>query len=95
MRFPILLLAAAAAAGAQAPRPRPAWLDEGIVLAGNWEPEIFLRRRGIDTVSLTRDDDDETDIDVPADNPSPVELLIAGAEASRDRSCSARAARRS
>jgi hypothetical protein len=47
MRIPIVLLAGAlAAAGAEAPRTRPAWVKEGIVMAGNWEPEIFLRRRG-------------------------------------------------
>ena len=46
-----------------------------------------LRRRGLDTVSLSRDDEDETDMDVPADNASPVELLIAGAEAASVRDC--------
>ena len=46
-----------------------------------------LRRRELDTVSLTRDDDDETDMDVPADTASPVDLLIAGAEAASVRDC--------
>ena len=27
-------------------RKRPAWLDEGIICVGNWEPLIFSRRRG-------------------------------------------------
>lgn len=46
-----------------------------------------LRRRDIDTVSLTRDDDEETEIDLPADGPSAVDLLIAGAEAQSVRDC--------
>ena len=25
---------------------RPAWIDQGIVMAGNWEPLTFIRRRG-------------------------------------------------
>jgi hypothetical protein len=39
---------AALLAGAEPPKrtARPAWLQDGIVMAGNWEPEIFLRRRG-------------------------------------------------
>ena len=40
-----------------------------------------LRRRDLDRVSLTRNDDEETEIELPADGASPVELLIAGAEA--------------
>lgn len=28
------------------PRPRPAWVKQGIVMAGNWEPLTFIRRRG-------------------------------------------------
>jgi len=46
-----------------------------------------LRRRELDTMSLTRDDDDETEMDVPADTASPVDLLIAGAEAASVRDC--------
>jgi hypothetical protein len=46
MKIILLLLAGVAVAGAQAPRPRPSWVKDGIVMAGNWEPEIFLRRRG-------------------------------------------------
>src|SRR4029453_7047510 len=40
-----------------------------------------LRRRALDTVTLTRDNDEETEIDLPAEGPSAVDLLIAGAEA--------------
>ncbi len=47
-----------------------------------------LRRREIAVVSLTRgDDDDGPDIDFPADGPSPLELLDAGAEARSVRGC--------
>jgi RNA polymerase sigma-70 factor, ECF subfamily len=46
-----------------------------------------LRRRDLDRVSLTRDDDEETEIELPADGASPVELLIAGAEAASVRDC--------
>src|SRR4030095_6121380 len=38
-----------------------------------------LRRRALDTVTLTRDNDEETEIDLPAEGPSAVDLLIAGA----------------
>ncbi len=41
------LLAAAMPVSAQtSPRPRPAWVKQGIVMAGNWEPLTFIRRRG-------------------------------------------------
>jgi len=46
-----------------------------------------LRRREIDTVTMTRDDDDEPAFDVPSDGPTPVELLLRGAEASAVRDC--------
>ena len=46
-----------------------------------------LRRRDLDTVTLTRDDEEETEIDLPADGPTAVELLIAGAEARSVRAC--------
>jgi len=45
-----------------------------------------VRRRGIDTVTLTRDDDDDT-IDLPSDGPTPVELLLDGAAARAVREC--------
>jgi RNA polymerase sigma-70 factor (ECF subfamily) len=45
-----------------------------------------MRRREIDTVSLARDDDD-SEFDVPADTPSPAELLLAGADALAVRDC--------
>ena len=54
MKFAIALaLFAGLLAGAE-PQPRqtrPAWVKDGIVMAGNWEPEIFLRRRGGATVA--------------------------------------------
>jgi len=46
-----------------------------------------LRRRDLDWVSLTRDDDEETEIELPAEGSSPVDLLIAGAEAASVRDC--------
>ena len=46
-----------------------------------------LRRREIDTVTMTRDDDDEPAFDLPSDGPTPVELLLRGAEASAVRDC--------
>jgi len=45
-----------------------------------------LRRRDVDTVSLARDGD-EADMEFPADGPTPVELLLAGAEAQSVREC--------
>jgi hypothetical protein len=45
-----MLLAAAALPAAEERMPqraaRPAWVSEGLVVAGNWEPLIFIRRRG-------------------------------------------------
>jgi RNA polymerase sigma-70 factor, ECF subfamily len=46
-----------------------------------------LRRRDLDTVSLTRGNEEETEIDLPADGPSAIDLLIAGAEARSVRAC--------
>ena len=46
-----------------------------------------LRRRDLDRVSLTRDDEEETEIELPAEGTSPVDLLIAGAEAASVRDC--------
>jgi RNA polymerase sigma-70 factor (ECF subfamily) len=46
-----------------------------------------LRRRDLDRVSLTRDDDEETEIELPADGTSSIDLLIAGAEAASVRDC--------
>jgi RNA polymerase sigma-70 factor, ECF subfamily len=46
-----------------------------------------LRRRDLDTVSLTRNDEEETEIDLLADGPTAAELLIAGAEAHSVRAC--------
>src|SRR5512134_3123383 len=46
-----------------------------------------LRRRELDTVTLTADSDDEPDIELPADSASPAELLLQGAEAQSVREC--------
>ncbi len=45
-----------------------------------------LRRREPDTVTLTRDDDDP-EIDLPAEGRTPVEMLLAAAEAKSVRDC--------
>jgi RNA polymerase sigma-70 factor (ECF subfamily) len=45
-----------------------------------------LRRREPDTVTMTRDDE-ETEIEYEAAGPTPVELLLAGAEANSVREC--------
>lgn len=46
-----------------------------------------LRRREPDTVTLTRDDDDDSELDLPAEGGSPDELLRAAAEARSVRDC--------
>jgi RNA polymerase sigma-70 factor, ECF subfamily len=46
-----------------------------------------LRRREIDTFPLTSGAEDEPAFDPPADSPTPVQLLIAGAEAQSVRDC--------
>jgi RNA polymerase sigma-70 factor (ECF subfamily) len=47
----------------------------------------LLRRREIDTVTLTPASDDEPGFDPPSDEPSPVDLLLQGAEAQSVRDC--------
>lgn len=47
----------------------------------------LLRRRELDTVSLVRDEEDDAEFDVPADSPTPAEMLIAGADALAVRDC--------
>jgi RNA polymerase sigma-70 factor, ECF subfamily len=46
-----------------------------------------LRKREIDTVTLVGGDDDATEWDLPSDGPTPVELLLAGADARALRDC--------
>jgi RNA polymerase sigma-70 factor (ECF subfamily) len=47
-----------------------------------------LRRRELDTVTMTRDDEDESrEFDLPSGDPTPVEMLLAGAEAQSVRDC--------
>jgi RNA polymerase sigma-70 factor (ECF subfamily) len=46
-----------------------------------------LRRREVDTVTLTSDDDDAPEYDVPDDAMTPAEMLMAGAEARSVRDC--------
>ncbi|MEK7406188.1 MAG: hypothetical protein AAB225_13870 [Acidobacteriota bacterium] len=40
-------------ASARAPAERPAWLKEGIVMVGSWEPPSFLIRRGGQEIDAT------------------------------------------
>ncbi|MFO1317095.1 MAG: sigma-70 family RNA polymerase sigma factor [Burkholderiales bacterium] len=46
-----------------------------------------LRRRELETVTLTPDDDDAPEYDVPSDTLTPAEMLLAGAEAASVRDC--------
>jgi RNA polymerase sigma-70 factor, ECF subfamily len=46
-----------------------------------------LRKREIDTVTLVGDDDDAAEWDLPSDGPTPIELLLAGADARALRDC--------
>jgi RNA polymerase sigma-70 factor (ECF subfamily) len=46
-----------------------------------------LRRRELDTVTMTADDDDGNEFDLPSGDPTPVEMLLAGAEAQSVRDC--------
>jgi RNA polymerase sigma factor (sigma-70 family) len=46
-----------------------------------------LRRRELDTVTLTGEALDEPAIDLPADTPTPAELLLSGADAQSVRNC--------
>jgi RNA polymerase sigma-70 factor (ECF subfamily) len=46
-----------------------------------------LRRRELDTVVLAGTDDDAPEFELPADGPSPVDLLLAGADARSVRDC--------
>ena len=46
-----------------------------------------LRRREIDTVTLTSDDDDRPEYDISDDAMTPAEMLLAGAEAQSVRDC--------
>jgi RNA polymerase sigma-70 factor (ECF subfamily) len=45
------------------------------------------RKRELDTVSLARDEEDDAEFDVPADSPTPAEMLLAGADALAVRDC--------
>ena len=46
-----------------------------------------LRRRELDTVTMTTDDDDGKEFDLPSGDPTPVEMLLAGADAQSVRAC--------
>jgi RNA polymerase sigma-70 factor, ECF subfamily len=46
-----------------------------------------LRRRELDTVSMTADDDDHADFEPPGDGRTPADLLLEGAEAQSVREC--------
>jgi RNA polymerase sigma-70 factor (ECF subfamily) len=46
-----------------------------------------LRRRELDTVTMTIDDEDGKEFDLPSGDPTPVEMLLAGAAAQSVRDC--------
>jgi RNA polymerase sigma-70 factor (ECF subfamily) len=46
-----------------------------------------LRRREVETVTLTSDDDDAPEYDLPSESMTPAEMLLAGAEARSVRDC--------
>jgi RNA polymerase sigma-70 factor (ECF subfamily) len=46
-----------------------------------------LRRRELDTVTMTLEDDDGKEFDLPSGDPTPVEMLLAGAQARLVRDC--------
>jgi RNA polymerase sigma factor (sigma-70 family) len=46
-----------------------------------------LRRRELDTVTMTADADDGKEFDLPSGDPTPVEMLLAGADAQSVRDC--------
>jgi len=46
-----------------------------------------LRRRELDTVTMTTDDDDGKEFELPSGDPTPVEMLLAGAQAQSVRDC--------
>jgi RNA polymerase sigma-70 factor (ECF subfamily) len=47
----------------------------------------LVRRRALDTVTLTRDDGDDEEFDIADEGPTPVELLLQGAAARSVRDC--------
>jgi RNA polymerase sigma factor (sigma-70 family) len=47
----------------------------------------LMRRRELDTVTMTTDDDDGREFDLPSGDPTPVEMLLAGADARAVRDC--------
>jgi len=47
----------------------------------------FMRRRELDTVTMTSDDDDGKEFDLPSGDPTPMEMLLAGADAQSVRDC--------
>jgi RNA polymerase sigma factor (sigma-70 family) len=46
-----------------------------------------LRRRELDTITMTQEDDDGKEFDLPSGDPTPVEMLLAGAQARLVRDC--------
>jgi len=74
------------------------WHHAGSYVAAKGRPQTWLtsvvrnrcldllRRRVPDTMTLTRDDD-EGEFDLPATGPTPVELLLSGADAAMVRTC--------
>jgi RNA polymerase sigma-70 factor (ECF subfamily) len=74
------------------------WHHAGSYVAARSRPQIWLtsivrnrcldllRRRVPDTMTLTRDDD-EGETDLPATGPTPVDMLLSGADAATVRTC--------
>jgi RNA polymerase sigma-70 factor, ECF subfamily len=75
------------------------WHHAGTYRAGKSQPQTWLativrnrcldqlRRREPDTITLTPDDDSDADFDLPADGPTPVEMLQDSAAARSVRDC--------
>jgi RNA polymerase sigma-70 factor, ECF subfamily len=75
------------------------WHHAGSYQAGKSQPLTWLtavvrnrcldqlRRRELDTVTMTTDDDEGKEFDLPSADPTPVETLLAGAEAQSVRDC--------
>jgi RNA polymerase sigma factor (sigma-70 family) len=75
------------------------WHHAGTYAAAKSQPSTWLaaivrnrcldlmRRREIDTITMTADDDDGREFDLPSGDPTPVEMLLAGADAQAVRDC--------
>jgi len=73
---------------------RAASYDRGKSQAQTWLTSVVrnrcldrLRRREVETVTLTRDESDEPELDFASEGPSPLELFLEGAAAKSVRQC--------